>query len=174
MFRVSSCRELWQNRCHLKGRLSSGSTVNAQRNPITLCIKSVGRRHFRIEFVQNSLNCRKARSEGPAQAVLRAACRAASLMRFQEGGDGILPALGADFQVVPVVGEGLVAPLASFDSRGLHLRDFFEQQFFEVFDQVSYSPFFRGLTRFASANEASMYYKLRHVKRINKVYMKAM
>jgi hypothetical protein len=76
--------------------------------------------------------------------------------------------------VVPIIGEGLVAPLTSLDSRGLHLRDFFEQQFFEVFDQVSYSPFFCGLTGFASANEANMYYKLRDVKRINKVYMKAM
>ena len=48
-------------------------------------------------------------------------------MRFHEGVDGFLAALGADLQVVPIVRERLVAPLAPFDSGGLHLRDFFEQ-----------------------------------------------
>ena len=49
------------------------------------------------------------------------------LVEFHEGGDGFLAALGAYFQVVSVVGQRLFAPLATSDSRGLHLRDFFEQ-----------------------------------------------
>ena len=54
-------------------------------------------------------------------------CGFAGLVGFHEGVDGFLSTLGADLQVVPVVGEGLVAPFASLDSRGLHLGDFFEQ-----------------------------------------------
>jgi hypothetical protein len=48
-------------------------------------------------------------------------------MCFDEGFDGFLAALRADLQVIPVVGERLVAPLTSLDSRGLHLGEFFEQ-----------------------------------------------
>jgi hypothetical protein len=49
------------------------------------------------------------------------------LVRFHEGVDGFLAALGADLQVVAIVREGLLAPLASLDSGGFHLGDFFEQ-----------------------------------------------
>ena len=49
------------------------------------------------------------------------------LVRFHEDVDGFLAALGADLQVVPVVRERLFAPLAPLDTRGLHLRNFFEQ-----------------------------------------------
>ena len=49
------------------------------------------------------------------------------LVRFHEALDGFLAALGADLQVVPVVRKRLFAPLAPFDTRGLHLRNFFEQ-----------------------------------------------
>jgi len=49
------------------------------------------------------------------------------LVRFHEDVDGFLAALGADLQVVPVVRKRLFAPLAPFDTRGLHLRNFFEQ-----------------------------------------------
>ena len=66
------------------------------------------------------------------------------LVRFHEGGDGFLPALRADLQMVAVIREGLVAPLTSFNPRGLHLRDFFKQQFFEIFDQISILHFFAG------------------------------
>jgi len=51
----------------------------------------------------------------------------AGLVGFHEGVDGFLSALGADLQVIAIVGERLAAPLAPFDSRGLHFRDFFEQ-----------------------------------------------
>ena len=53
--------------------------------------------------------------------------RFAGLVCFHEGVDGFLSALGADLQVITIVGERLAAPLAPFDSRCLHLRDFFEQ-----------------------------------------------
>ena len=75
--------------------------------------------------------------------------------------------------MIAIVGECLVAPLTPLNPRGLHLRDFFEQQLFEVFNQFLFllsGP----CALFAVANEASMYYRLRSVKRINKVYMKAM
>ncbi len=49
------------------------------------------------------------------------------LVRFHEDVDGFLAALRADLEVVPVVRKGLFAPLAPLDTRGLHLRDFFEQ-----------------------------------------------
>jgi hypothetical protein len=49
------------------------------------------------------------------------------LVRFHEEVDGFLAALGTDLQVVPVVRKGLFAPLAPLDTRGFHLRDFFEQ-----------------------------------------------
>jgi hypothetical protein len=49
------------------------------------------------------------------------------LVRFHEDVDGFLAALGADLQVVAVVRKWLFAPLAPFDTRGLHLRNFFEQ-----------------------------------------------
>ena len=49
------------------------------------------------------------------------------LVRFHEDVDGFLAALGADLQVVPIVRKRLLAPLAPFDTRGLHLRNFFEQ-----------------------------------------------
>jgi hypothetical protein len=49
------------------------------------------------------------------------------LVRFHEDVDGFLTALGANLQVVSVVRERLFAPLAPFDTRGLHLRNFFEQ-----------------------------------------------
>jgi len=48
-------------------------------------------------------------------------------MRFHEDVDGFFAALRADLQVVPVVRESLFAPLTPFDTRGLHLRNFFEQ-----------------------------------------------
>ena len=49
------------------------------------------------------------------------------LVRFHEDVDGFLAALRADLEVVPVVRKGLFAPLAPLDTRGLHLRNFFEQ-----------------------------------------------
>ena len=49
------------------------------------------------------------------------------LVSFHEGFDGFLAALGADLQVVAVVRERLLAPLASSDSRRFHLGDLFEQ-----------------------------------------------
>ncbi len=49
------------------------------------------------------------------------------LVRFHEDVDGFLAALRADLEVVPVVRKGLFAPLAPLDTRGFHLRDFFEQ-----------------------------------------------
>jgi len=50
-----------------------------------------------------------------------------ALVRFHEDVDGFLAALGADLQMVSVVRKRLFAPLAPFDPRGLHLRNFFEQ-----------------------------------------------
>ncbi len=49
------------------------------------------------------------------------------LVRFHEDVDGFLTALRTYLQVVPVVRKSLFAPLAPFDTRGLHLRNFFEQ-----------------------------------------------
>jgi len=54
-------------------------------------------------------------------------CGFFALMYFHEGGYRVFSALGADFQVIAVVGERFVAPFTSSDSRGLHLGDFFEQ-----------------------------------------------
>jgi hypothetical protein len=48
------------------------------------------------------------------------------LMRFHEGGDRFLTTLRADFQVVAIVRQRLMAPLTPSDLRRLHLRYFFE------------------------------------------------
>ena len=50
-----------------------------------------------------------------------------ALVRFNEDVDGFLAALGADLQVVALVRERLLAPLAASDSRRFHFRDLFEQ-----------------------------------------------
>jgi len=52
---------------------------------------------------------------------------AGGLVGFHEGVDGFPAALGADLQVVSIVRKWLFAPLAPLDTRGLHLRNFFEQ-----------------------------------------------
>jgi hypothetical protein len=54
-------------------------------------------------------------------------CGFAGLVGFHESVDGYLSTLGADLQVIAIVGERLVAPLTPSDPWGLHLRDFFEQ-----------------------------------------------
>jgi len=58
------------------------------------------------------------------------------LMRLHEGSDRFLPTLRADLQVVAVVRQRLMAPLAPSDLGRLHLRNLFKQQFFEVFNQT--------------------------------------
>ena len=72
--------------------------------------------------------------------------------------------------MVPVVGEGLMAPLALSDLRRLNLGYFFKQQFFEVFNQLDSSHFM--VFQVCIANQAITYYKLKDVKRINKLYKK--
>jgi len=64
-----------------------------------------------------------------------------TLVCFHESVDRRSPALGADLEVVPVVWERLVAPLTSPNPRSLHLGNLFEQQPFQVFNQVSIPPF---------------------------------
>ena len=54
-------------------------------------------------------------------------CGFAGLVSFHEGVYGYLSTLGADLQVIAIVGKRLVAPLTPSDSWGLHLGDFFEQ-----------------------------------------------
>jgi len=53
--------------------------------------------------------------------------RRGGLVGFHEGVDGFPAALRTDLQVVPIVRKWLFAPLAPLDTRGLHLRNFFEQ-----------------------------------------------
>jgi hypothetical protein len=64
--------------------------------------------------------------------------------------------LWANLEVVAVVRERLFAPLAPFDSWCFHFRDLFEQQPFQVFNQIVFPPFLRAGAKFAVANQAIM------------------